>query len=257
MSLDVGTALKYGVKRPLERDGLMLVAALWIVSIVNTAMSQTTAGGLVEDMFGDQLPADAPFGGGMTEAAMPLALPIPGSVAWLLGILASIVTIAVMIVAYRAFVEAGGDSLPAGSTSNLLMPTVHGFIGGIVFGILVGIGLVLLIIPGIFLAVSLAFYLAIIALKDVSFIEALQQSWGITKGERFNIFLLGVGFVVIYIVVGIIGGIASGILGFGSPALGEIAGLLFSGYASALVIGAVSHAYLQIDEDAGSPPSAD
>lgn len=257
MSLEVGSAIKYGVKRPLERDGLMVVAVLWIVMLVNEAMGQTTASGVMQEFMGEELPAGAgEFLG--SDMVAPLALPIPNAVATLLGLVASILTITVMIVAYRTFVEETGESIPEESYQrNIVSTTIHGFIASIVFGILFVIGLVLLVIPGIFIAVSLAFFLAIIALEDVGFVEGLQQSWELTKGKRFDVFLLGVGIVVVGLVIGIVGGIVSGALGFGSAALGAIVGIAFSAYSSAFTVGTLTHAYLQLDEDTEATPSAE
>ncbi len=253
MSLEIGSAIKYGIKRPLEKDGLMVLAALWLVMVVDEVMSQTAAAGMMETVMQDQVPGEFDF---FTQMAAPLALPIPSSLAWILGLVASIVTIGVFVVGYRTFVQEGGESIPEENYQrNILKTTLHGFVGSIVFSILVVIGLILLIVPGIFLAVSLAFYLTIIALKDVSFVEGLQQSWGLTSGHRFDIFLFGVGLVVVFIVLGIVGAIASAALGFGSPAVGELIGVAFSAYGSLIVIGGLVHAYLQLDEDMGDAPA--
>lgn len=257
MSLEVGPAIKYGVKRPLEKDGLMLVAALWIVMVVNEAMGQTTASGFMDEFMGEELPAGAgQFLG--SDMVAPLALPIPNAVATLLGLVASILTLTVIIVAYRSFVEEGAESVAEESYQrNIVSATIHAFIASIVFAILVGIGIVLLVIPGIFLAVSLAFFLAVISLEDVGFVEGLQQSWELTKGERFDVFLMGVGMVVVWIVIGIVGGIVGGALGFGSAALGVIVGTAFSAYSSAFSVGTLTHAYLQLSEDAEEAPSVE
>lgn len=252
MSLEVGSAIKYAVKRPLERDGLMVLAVLWAVMVVNQAASQTTAEGYMDTFLQEDLPEQFET---FMDMATPLALPIPDSVAMLLGLLASILTVTVFVVGHRTFVEEAADSIPEENyRRNIVMTTIHAFIGYIVFRVLVIVGTVLLVIPGVFLWVSLALYLAVISIKDVSFVEGLQQSWGLTKGNRFDMFLFGVGLLVVFIVLEIVGGIASTALGFGSPALGSLVGIAFSAYGSLIVVGGIVHTYLQLDEEAGDVP---
>lgn len=257
--LDVGGAIKYGVKRPLEKDGLMVLGLIWAVALLNEIAEQSAAEGLVSGfaMRGiEQARRETPGASQelqmvedfiMDATVMPLAL-VPSSVAIPLGILASILMITAYIVGYRTFVNPGSDSLPSESTSNLLMTTVHGFIGSIVVSILVAIGLILLIIPGIFLMISFAFYLAYIALHDVSFIEGMKRSWGLTSGNRFGIFLFGVGLVFVFIGLWIVGGIASFVVGIGGALPGELVSVAFGAYGSAIVVGGLAHAYIQLEE---------
>jgi uncharacterized membrane protein len=64
------------------------------------------------------------------------------------------------------------------------------FVAGIVFGLIITIGLVLLIIPGIYLALRLQFYLAAIVSEDAGIIDSLKRSWEITKGEELELLVL-------------------------------------------------------------------
>lgn len=58
-------------------------------------------------------------------------------------------------------------------------------------GIIVFIGTLLLIIPGIILSIKLQFYPYLIIDKKMGPIEALKRSWEITKGVKWNLFLFG------------------------------------------------------------------
>ena len=63
-------------------------------------------------------------------------------------------------------------------------------IANILFSIAVCIGLVLLIIPGIYLYLRLQFFTAFIVEEDCGIIESLQKSWNITQGQTLPLFLL-------------------------------------------------------------------
>ena len=74
-------------------------------------------------------------------------------------------------------------------------------IASILYGLMVVIGLVLLVIPGIYLAVKYQMYSYLIVDKNLGPIEALKESAVITKGNMWNLFL----FILTSIVVVVIG----------------------------------------------------
>jgi len=61
----------------------------------------------------------------------------------------------------------------------------------IVYGLVIMIGLLLLIIPGIILMIRLSFYSYLIVDKNVPAIESLKQSFALTKGEGWSLFVWG------------------------------------------------------------------
>lgn len=63
-------------------------------------------------------------------------------------------------------------------------------ITNILFSIAVCIGMVLLIIPGIYLYLRLQFFTAFIVEEDCGIIESLQKSWNMTQGQTLPLFLL-------------------------------------------------------------------
>ncbi|WP_279136119.1 hypothetical protein [Parabacteroides johnsonii] len=63
-------------------------------------------------------------------------------------------------------------------------------IANILFSIAVCIGMVLLIIPGIYLYLRLQFFTAFIVEENCGIIESLQKSWNITQGQTLPLFLL-------------------------------------------------------------------
>ena len=83
-------------------------------------------------------------------------------------------------------------------------------LANILVGAIVIIGLVLLIIPGIIFACKLAFTPYLVVDRKMGVIEAVKESWSMTNGHAWNVFLIGLLAVpisiagLICLVVGII-----------------------------------------------------
>ncbi|MDP8213898.1 MAG: hypothetical protein RAO92_01170 [Candidatus Euphemobacter frigidus] len=65
------------------------------------------------------------------------------------------------------------------------------FIASLIYGIIVGFGLILFIVPGIIWAIKFQFYSYFIVDKGSGPIEALKQSSAITRGVKGDLFVLG------------------------------------------------------------------
>lgn len=78
----------------------------------------------------------------------------------------------------------------------------------IIYGLIVALGIILLIVPGIVFAVSLQFAPILVIDKGIGPIAAIKQSWKITKGVKlqlfiFNLILVGITiFGVIALLIG-------------------------------------------------------
>jgi uncharacterized membrane protein len=66
-------------------------------------------------------------------------------------------------------------------------------VASIIASIAIGIGFMLLIVPGVLLAIRLGFFPYIIVDEGAGPVEALQRSWELTRGSFWH--LLGLGFV--------------------------------------------------------------
>lgn len=64
------------------------------------------------------------------------------------------------------------------------------FVANILFFIVVSIGLMFLIIPGIYLALRLQFFTMFIVEEDAGITDSLKRSWEITKGQGLPLFML-------------------------------------------------------------------
>ena len=73
----------------------------------------------------------------------------------------------------------------------------------ILYGLIVLAGFVLLVIPGIYLALRLQFYSYYIIDKDAGAIDSLKMSWKVTEGNMINIFL----FMLLLVALNILGAI--------------------------------------------------
>lgn len=65
------------------------------------------------------------------------------------------------------------------------------FVTNVLLAIIIGLGFVFLIIPGIYLACKLAFVPFLVMDKQMKFSDALSTSWNMTKGYGWTIFLMG------------------------------------------------------------------
>jgi uncharacterized membrane protein len=74
----------------------------------------------------------------------------------------------------------------------------------LVYAIIVTLGLILLIVPGIYLAIRLQFYSYYIVDKNTGAIDSLRMSWKLTEGNMINIFL----FMLILLGLNILGALA-------------------------------------------------
>lgn len=81
---------------------------------------------------------------------------------------------------------------------------VNLLVSSILFGLIVVAGFILLIIPGIYLALRLQFYSYFVVDKNAGITDSLKMSWGKTKGKVFDLFL----FALLLIALNILGALA-------------------------------------------------
>ena len=271
MGLDIGQALREGASRTATKNGLVLAAVLAGFALLTAVLLQTLSLAGAEWAL-ETFQSTSPQELGVTQAeydetitqfetrveqartATPLALGLPAGVAAAGLLVLAILSEAVSIVAVRVF--ATDDDEPISSdlvTRNVLLATLNGFVGGIVVWGLIIVGLALLIVPGIVLAILFYFLRQEIALKDKNFVQAMADSWRLTKGHRIEVFLIG--FVLV--VVSQLQQLSSAAVGTLSTTGGVIAAAVVGGLLSAFGAAVVTRAYVQIDGDADEPTEAD
>lgn len=95
-----------------------------------------------------------------------------------------------------------GRRITAAAVTDRFRLVVPYLIASVIYGVMVGVGLVLLIVPGIILAIIFAFYgFHIIDTSESNPLAALGRSAEITRGRRMKLF----GFGVVLVLLNILG----------------------------------------------------
>jgi uncharacterized membrane protein len=64
------------------------------------------------------------------------------------------------------------------------------FAASAIYLVIVTVGLILLVLPGIYLIIRMHYYTAAIVDEDAGIIESLKRSWQITKGQTLPVFVI-------------------------------------------------------------------
>lgn len=260
MTLDIGDAVSAGWSRLTTRNGLLLVAVFLLVGAASAVAQQSLSVAAFEALVRTAESAGTGPDSAFTAEQLqqlreqlqtqrensPLAVGVP-AIAALGGVFTlALVAEAATMVAIRTFASESADSLPDGATDRLLPVTLNGFVGGIVLAVLVTIGLVLFVLPGVFLYIVFLFMRQEIALEDRNFVDALAESYEVTKGNRFTLF----GLVAVLFVVAIVGFLPSAFATLaGVPSIVGVAiGLLVGPVVTLFGVAVTTQAYLQLRE---------
>jgi hypothetical protein len=264
MTLDIGRAVEEGFSRLTARNGLLLFVVFLLVGVVSAVAQQSLSVAALEALVQTAESAGTGTEGAFTpeqlqqlrdqlqtqREASPLAVDVPAIVALSLVFTFALVAEAATMVAIRAFASDSADALPTDATDRLLSVTLNGFIGGIVLAVLVTIGLVLFILPGVFFYVVFVFLRQEIALRDRNFVDALAESYELTKENRLTLFGL-VAILVVVSLVGLVPAFAATLVGV--PSLVATGIGLFVGPVVALFgIAVTTRAYVQLRQSAGA-----
>ena len=202
MALQIGSTLEEAGYRLFSRTGAILLGAFFALLISFQALFNTVLATTY-----------ARLGYGEIATALPLTLDIPLGVAGAGIAVGLVVSLYLTIASFRTFAARARDSFPEGAfTRNVPLAMVNVFLGGTVYGLLVFIGSLLLLIPGIFAYVAFVFVMPYVIVEDRNFVAALGESYRLTEGDRLALF--GLLFIVIGAaalvgaVVGLVGALA-------------------------------------------------
>ncbi|WP_324663581.1 hypothetical protein [Haloarcula sediminis] len=250
MSLQISSALRSGGEKLLSRTGAILLAAYTVLMASLLPLSNTMVVRLYERA-------------GLTEAteAMPLVLDVPLSVAvggYLVGTLAGGY---LSIVAIRTFVAGDGGQFPPGAfTRNVPLALANAVVGGLVYSLLIGLGTIALVVPGIIAYVAFLFMLPYVAVEDRNFVDALRSSYRLSKGHWLVLFVLVVIVVSVAGLLGGVGGLVSSLLL--PPVVGQLALAVLTAPGSLFSLAVIAAAFEQLreaepDDPAGAAPTAE
>ncbi len=164
----------------------------------------------------------------------------------------------VMLILYLMSVRLTADAImetpsPKEALMMSLKKCIPVVLSYILFVAMVGAGSILLLIPGIFLAVRFCYFPFATMLDDKGIISSLSKSWEITKGNFWRTFSLGLVITVLGIGISLLFAVlaptnplalASGQM----PALPQILQNIAGVIVAALVVGTFTKAYLQARE---------
>lgn len=233
MSLHIGDALSNGLAKLQTTVGLQL-SGLYVVSLLLTALGANS----MVIALAPELPQNA-------APSFTLPIGIAGGAALMLVGLLGTVVLAVVVLRAVAHPVADLDSFPEGLTRTLPKTLVFLLIAGLIQGVLVAVGLVLLIIPGLFVLVSLYFSQVYIAVEDQGPLEGLSSSWSLSKGNRFHVF----GLLLVLGVISVLASAAGELVGIASPTAGTLLSLVISGFLSVFSSAVIVDAYHQLSRE--------
>jgi uncharacterized membrane protein len=131
-------------------------------------------------------------------------------------------------VAFTYLKAVRGDELNVKDMFDVFQNYLNAVLANLLVAVIIGIGIVLLIVPGIIFACRLAFTPYLVVDRKMEVIEAVKESWHMTKGYGWRVFLIGLlGFPIF-----IAGAICMGV--------GIIAAIMWIGLAFASLYHAVS-----------------
>jgi len=110
----------------------------------------------------------------------------------------------------------GNESLSVGSALAVGLRRLPGAVlGGLLYGLAIGIGFILLVVPGVYFIVKLQLWLPAMFVDDAGAVEGLGISWRLTRGRWWRgTAILTVALIILYVfalALGLISGIITGL----------------------------------------------
>ncbi|MDV7351263.1 MULTISPECIES: hypothetical protein [Halorubrum] len=239
MTLNIGSSLAGGIRRVANRNGLLLMVAYLIIgaawqipfySAVVTGLEQS--GTPTENV-------------ALPSIDAPLAVSVSAAILMLLGLQwLTVVTI-------RTFVGGHTRAIPSEYyTRNIVPVLLNSLVGGLIYGVLMFVGSVLFVIPGIIAYVAFIFMIVYVAVEDKNFIAGFRDSWQLTRGHWLRLFGL---LLVVVAGIGLISGVLTAITSLVVGAIaGQAMGILLSGVVglpfSLLILATLAEAFTQLRE---------
>ncbi|MFB6109921.1 MAG: hypothetical protein ABEJ60_03480 [Halodesulfurarchaeum sp.] len=216
MTLRIPSTLVGGVRRIGTRNGLRLLGMYVVVGTIWQLTLYTAVAKAV-------LSSAAPIG----SLGLP-TVPLPLTVAAVGAILSLLVLQYVTVVAIRTLTAGHSRSIPRDFfTRRIGFVIVNSIAASLLFGVLVFVGSILFVIPGILAYLAFLFVLFYVAVEDEHVVAGFVDSWRLTRGHWIRLFVLT---VVVFVGIGLVSGsLSAGVMLVSRAAARPSLGTLLSG----------------------------
>ncbi|NLV07476.1 hypothetical protein [Haloarcula rubripromontorii] len=201
MALQIGRAFQDGIDELLSERGAVFAGVFIVYGLLSSVVWASLSQALT-DVFLGQLPSDAQVNQAAMAGGTPLALDLPLAVAAVGALVLFVVNVALNIVAIRAFASDDREPIPDNVGRRLGKTVAIAIVAGILTSIAVGIGIILLVIPGLVFALLFFFVQQEIALNDSGIIESISNSVSIVIDNLLATFVLAIVLLVLGLVLG-------------------------------------------------------
>jgi len=237
VALKIGSSLTNGFSRVANRNGAVLAFAYVGLGLVWQVAFYSA--------FATWLQRTNPE---MTDVALP-TVDVPLAVSATVAIVALLLLQVAAIVSIRTFVGGHTDEIPSEYYTRDIVPVLaNALVGSLAYGLLVFVGSLLFLIPGIIAYVAFLFMLVYIAVEDANFVAALRDSWTLTRGNWLPLFvLLLIVFAGLGLVPVMLAALVSFIVGaYAGPAMSSLVSGLITLPFSLFVLGILAEAFVQL-----------
>ena len=237
MALQLGRALSRGVRRSVSVSGLVVLGLTALYQLVFVTSLNT----LIVNQLPDQI---QPREAGVSS----LTLPLSTDAAIVVTVVSLLIGFGVFVVAVRLLSRdlAELSTLPSDVfTRRIGRAFLSAAAVSLVLGVVIPLGFALLIVPGLFLAISFQFAIFAVAVEDEGPLDAFRRSWELARGNRWRL----LGLVVLLGVVGGISGAAGSLFSLASPLVGQVVSLGANSIFLVLMYGILADAFLQLREE--------
>jgi len=241
MVLRLGQALGRGARRAFSVSG--------IVALLLTICYQVVFVGSFNTIIVNRLPSSIQPD---DVGTIGFTLPLSTEAAAALGLVALLFGVVVFLMTARLLTRdiASLSSLPGKLfTRRIGYAFLSALVVSVTLTVVIPIGFALLFIPGLFLTVSLQFALFAVAVEDTGPIDALRRSWELASGNRWRLLAL----VVLFGILGGIGGVVGSLFSFVSPSAGQLASLAINSVLIIVMYGILADSFEQLR--GGAAPS--
>ncbi|CCQ36069.1 uncharacterized protein Nmlp_1881 [Natronomonas moolapensis 8.8.11] len=259
MGIDIGQALREGASRTTGKNGLVLAIVFAGIALLTTVLANSFFVELVE-LFLELIQSTSPEELGVSQQEYeqqvqllselrssltgPTVIGLPISVAFTGIVATAFISEAISVILVRMFSRDDLDTISRDLIiDGILMATLNGFVGKIIVWGLIIATFPLLILPAVFVAVAFYFMRQEIALNNKNFIQAMADSWRITKGSRIEVFLIG----AVLVLISQLEPAASAIINSITTIGGAVAGALVGGVLAVFGAAVATRAYVQLD----------